>query len=297
MFGVVDRSQGGDPIRACADDGCHGVQSAGQPASNGSDLPLLSEAFGDARLDLNFVSATGFVNFIDPGESSLFLYPTNEIANRAAHPLATGNLHPGGYGFAADSAAARTILTWAAGLRPDGEGYQRNWLVMGDFVASRISDPTTIDEASATPRIFDPGGGALNLGQWDGLFSADATVDLDTVLSRPATTGRVAYATSYMVNTYARPQVVNIIVTTSNPVRLVVNGEVRAQNHEAGGTRALVTLAGSGPERSARILIKLMQRPDDPQFAFRVQLQDELGTVLTDSNNGLVFTLSPSGGI
>ena len=42
------------------------------------------------------------------------------------------------------------------------------------------------------------------LGQWDGLFATDATIDLNAVFPRPATTGRVAYATSYVVNTYER---------------------------------------------------------------------------------------------
>jgi hypothetical protein len=297
-FNVVDPRQGGDISHTCADYGCHGVTLPGEPASNGSDFPILSEAFGDARLTANFVAATGFVNFLDPADSSLYLYPTNEIANRAAHPLASGNPHPGGHAWSTSSEAAQAVLTWAAGLRPDAQGYQRNWLVAGDFIANRLSDPTPVDETTVTPRIFDPGGGSFNVGQWDGLFSSDSTVDLDVPFSRPSNAvGRLAYATSYVVNTYPRPQTVQLIVTTSNPVRVYVNGQLWAQNDQSGGTTASFTLAASGADRSARILIKVMQRSTDRAFAFRAQLTDDHATVLTDSNSGLVFMLGPDGGV
>jgi hypothetical protein len=297
IFNDINAVENGAQNRTCADGACHGISVAGQPAPNGSDFPILSNASGDARLSFNFVSATGFVNFLNPGESSLFLYPTNEIANRAAHPFATGLPHPGGTDFAVDSSEATAILQWAAGLRPDANGFQRNWLVLGDFPATQISDPTIVNEATSTPKIFDIGGGSFNRGQWDGLFSDTSEVDLNVAFPRTATSGRAAYAAAYVLNTVARQQVVQIAVTTNNPIRIYVNGLLVAQNDQGGGATALTTLTASGTGRSARIMIKLLQRATDSRFAFTAQMRDEQGILLTDRNGGLVFTLGPNGGL
>jgi len=297
IFNDINAVEGGAQNRTCADGACHGISVAGQAAPNGSDFPILSNASDDARLTFNFVSATGFVNFLAPGESSLFLYPTNEIANRAAHPFATGLPHPGGPDFATNSAEAQAIVHWAAGLRPDATGFQHNWLVAGDFAATQISDPTLINEATVTPKIFDPAGGSFNRGQWDGLFADGTEVDLNAVFPRSATSGRAAYAVSYVINSAPRNQTVQISVATQNPVRIYVNGLLIAQNDQGGGTTALTTLTATGQTRTARIMIKLLQRAGDARFAFTAQLRDDQGILLTDRNGGLVFTLGPNGGI
>jgi len=297
IFNDINAVENGAQNRTCADGACHGISVAGQAAPNGSDFPILSNASGDARLSFNFVAATGFVNFLNPGESSLFLYPTNEIANRAAHPFATGLPHPGGTDFAVNSGEAQAILQWAAGLRPDANGFQHNWLVLGDFAATQISDQTLVNEATSIPKIFDVGGGSFNRGQWDGLFSDSSEVDLGVAFPRTATSGRAAYATSYVLNTAPRQQVIQIAVATTNPVRIYVNGQLTAQNDQGGGATALTTLTASGTGRSARIMIKLLQRATDNRFAFTAQLRDEQGILLTDRNGGLVFTLGPNGGI
>jgi hypothetical protein len=297
IFNDVNAVENGAQNRTCADAACHGISVAGQAAPNGSDFPILSNASGDARLSFNFVTATGFVNFLNPGESSLFLYPTNEIADRAAHPFATGLPHPGGTDFATNAPEAQAILQWAAGLRPDASGFQRNWLVLGDFPASQISDPTIVNEATSTPKIFDAGGGSFNRGQWDGLFPDSSDVDLGVAFPRSATSGRAAYAVSYVLNTAPRQQTVAVTVATTNPVRIYVNGQLVAQNTQGGGATALATLTASGTGRSARIMIKLLQRATDTRFAFTAQLSDEQGILLTDRNGGLVFTLGPNGGI
>lgn len=297
IFNDINAVEGGAQNRTCADSACHGISVAGQAAPNGSDFPILSNASGDARLSFNFVTATGFVNFLSPGESSLFLYPTNEIANRADHRFATGLPHPGGTDFAVDSAEAQAILHWAAGLRPDASGFQHNWLVLGDFAATQISDQTLVNEATTIPKIFDPGGGSFNRGQWDGLFADTSDVDLNAAFPRTATSGRAAYAVSYVLNTAARQQVIQIGVATTNPVRIYVNGQLVAQNDQGGGATAITTLSASGAGRSARIMIKLLQRATDNRFAFTAQLRDEQGILLTDRNGGLVFTLGPNGGI
>lgn len=297
IFNDVNAVEGGTQNRTCADAACHGIAVAGQAAPNGSDFPILANASGDARLTYNFVAATSFVNFLNPGESSLFLYPTNEIANRARHPFATGLPHPGGPDFAVTSAEATAILDWAGGLRPTSSGFQRNWLVAGDFAATQISDPTLVNEATVIPKIFDMAGGSFNRGQWDGLFAPGNEVDLNTAFPRSATAGRAAYAVSYVINGAPRTQTVQLAIATPNPVRIYVNGLLVAQNDQPGGTTALTTLAASGATRTARIMIKLLQRPGDGRFAFTAQLRDDQGNLLTDRNGGLVFTLGPNGGI
>jgi len=300
IFNDVNAVEGGAQGRTCADStACHGVGVAGQTAPNGSDFAIIPAASTLERLTFNFVSATGFANFLSPQESSLFLYPTDEIADRAAHPFATGLPHPGGRDFAADSPEARAILQWAAGLRPDASGFQRNWLVVGDFPATQIFDPTLIDEATVAPAIFDRGGGAFNRGEWDGLFADTRDVDLNAAFPRSGTSGRVAYAVSYAINTVPRQVRAQLVVATSNPVRILVNGALVAQNDQSGGTTAFVTLpaAGTTGAKPTRIMIKLLQRATDARFAFTAQLRDELGALLTDASRELVFTLGPNGGI
>jgi hypothetical protein len=291
--------EGGAQGRSCSDaTSCHGISVAGQAAPNGSDFAVIANASGLDRLTFNFVSASGFVNFLNPRGSSLFMYPTNEIADRAANPFATGIPHPGGFDFAVDSLEARTILQWAGGLRPDANGFLRDWLVVGDFPATQIIDPTLIDETTIVPKIFDRGGGAFNRGEWDGLFSDAQEVDLDTVFPRNATSGRAAYATTYVVNTVPRQLRVQLTVATNNPIRIYVNGALVAQNVESGGTSALFTLGAAGGEaKPARVMIKILQRDTDNRFAFTARLRDELGVVLTDTTREVVLTLGPNGGI
>jgi len=299
IFNDPNAVEGGAQGRSCADaTGCHGVSVAGQTPPNGSDFPMIANASGLDRMTFNFVSATGFVNFLNPRGSSLFMYPTNEIANRTGNPFATGIPHPGGTDFAPDSVEARTILQWAAGLRPDANGFLRNWLVVGDFPAAQIIDQTLVAETTVAPKIFDAGGGAFNRGEWDGLFADGQEIDLNTAFPRSATSGRVAYATSYMINTVPRQLRVQLTVTTTNPVRVYVDGLLVAQNIDGGGTSAFITLAAPGKEtKPTRVMIKLLQRAGDPRFAFSARLRDELGTVLSDSTRELVFTLGPNGGI
>ncbi len=186
----------------------------------------------------------------------------------------------------------------ATGLRPDANGFLRNWLVVGDFPAAQIIDQTLIDEATVEPKIFDRGGGAFNRGEWDGLFSDLQEVDLASVFPRNATSGRVAYASAYVVNTVPRQIRAQLTVTTDNPIRIYINGQLVAQNVESGGTSAFLTLAPAGGEaKQTRIMIKILQRDTDARFAFTARLRDELGTLLTETTREVVFTLGPNGGI
>lgn len=300
IFNDLAAVESGAQGRTCADSvACHGVAVAGQDAPNGSDFAIIPAATTPDRLAFNFVQTTSFANFLSPQESSLFLYPTDEIANTAAHPFATGLPHPGGKDFTVDSTEARLIQQWAAGLRPDASGFQRNWLVVGDFPGTRISDPTLLDETTVIPAIFDRGGGSFNRGEWDGLFSDSRTVDLNTAFPRSATSGRFAYAVSYAINTVPRPIGAQLVIGTNNPVRVYINGALVAQNDASGGTTAFMTLpaAGTANAKPTRIMIKVLQRATDQQLAFTAQLRDELGTALTDASRELIFTLGPNGGI
>jgi hypothetical protein len=198
IFNDVGSVQGGAQNRTCADTvSCHGVSAAGQHAPNGSNFPIIANLTDAPTLEANFSAAANFANFLDPRGSSLFMYPTNEIAN-LQNPFATGLPHPGGLDFAVDSNEARAILTWARGLRPDGQGFIKYWLVAGDYSATLITTPTLITESTVAPKIFDPDGAAqFNEGQWDALLIDDKNavdVDLGAEFPRAQNSGRVAYA-------------------------------------------------------------------------------------------------------
>jgi hypothetical protein len=298
LFDDVNVVQAGATSQTCADTfACHGISVAGQPPPNNSDFPIIANAGGDddARLSVNFVAATQFVTFLNPTESSLFLYPTNEIANKNAHRFATGIDHPGGLDFAANSDEAKLILKWAAGLRPDGNGFLRDWLVLGDFSALTVADHP-IDETALNPKIFKIDGGSFNLSAWDGFFSDSANIDLNTPFPKVGAT-RIAYASAFLLNTLGNTQPIQMQVVTNNAIQIYLNGALVAQNDNSGGASLITTLAGSGAGSKAKVVIKLLQRANDAQFAFTAQLKDDQGTLLTDVVGGIVITLSDNGGI
>jgi hypothetical protein len=301
IFNDLQAVEAGAQGRTCADTvACHGVSIAGQAPPNGSNFPIIPNAADVGRLTFNFAAAGSFVNFVDPDESSLFLYPTNEIANIADHPFATGLPHPGGEDFAVNSNEAANILRWAGGLRPDNQGFVTDWLVGGDYSASRITDATPIDEVNATPQIFDSTGAQqFNAGEWDGLFSAAREVDLNLAFPRDATAGRSAYAVAYLVNTSPLAITAQVEITTPNAVRFYVDTALVAQSENAGaGVAAIANLPPySVAKKPTRILIKLFQRATDDEFTFSLQLRDEFGNLLTDQSGELVVLLGPQGGI
>ncbi|MBC7976372.1 MAG: hypothetical protein H7138_15485 [Myxococcales bacterium] len=278
---------------------CHG-SSSGSSAPGGSDFPIIPSASGIDRLTRNFVNSTSFTTFLNPTESSLFLYPTDEIANVGAHAFATGQNHPGGLDFAPDSELALTILQWAGGLRPDGQGFQRNWLVAGTFGGTQITDGIA-GEALLEPSIFDRSGGTfddINDG-WDGLFSNQALVDLNQALPGAPGSGRFAYAAAYITNTAARQIEARLEIKTDNPVAIFVNGVFVTDNAVGGGATANLILKAAGTKSPAtRVVIKLLQRADDAAFAFSAKLADRIsGALLTDATGELVVTLGKNGGI
>lgn len=299
IFNDLNAVEGGAQGRTCADAvSCHGVNVVGQPAPNGSNFPILPNAADFGRLTYNFTTAASFVNFLDPDESSLFLYPTNEIANVVDHPFATGLPHPGGADFAVDSVEAQRILKWAGGLRPDNNGFVVDWLVAGDYPATSVVDATPISELAAEPKIFDPTGAPqFNNGQWDGLFVDDELVDLNVSFPRAATAGRIAYAVVYVVNTASYDITAQISLQSENDARLYVGGVLVGQSDGAGAT-GVATLPAFGTSKTVtRIMVKLFQSSVDDSFAFTLQLRDEFGTPLTDTSGELILLLGPQGGI
>jgi hypothetical protein len=260
---------------------------------------MIGNASDEARLAFNFSSSANFVNVIQAEGSSLFLYPTNQIAN-LDNPFATGLPHPGGEAFATDSQQARDILTWARGLRPDFEGLQKYWLVAGDFSGTQITDQTAVDESNVKPAIFDPSGASFfNDGKWDGLFSENGVVDLNQAFPRPQTAGRIAYAVAYVLNASANDIQAQLIITSPNAVKLYIDEQpvVQSDNAENGVTGLAVFPAYASYRTTSRILLKVLQRPDDQDFNFTFQLLDQFGNVLSDTTGEIVIKLGPDGGI
>lgn len=294
-----DPNLGGAQNRTCSSSACHGIAVAGQAIPNGSSFGVFPNAQDKTRLTYDFSAAADFVNFVQPIGSSLFLFPTNEIAD-LNNPFATGLQHPGGLDFAPDSAPAQAILTWAHGLRPDAAGFQKNWLVAGDYIAAAITDPTPVDEVNAQPSIFDPSGTqTFNGGVWDGLFSSTTTVDLNSVFPRASTSGRAAYAVAYVINTTPADIQANITVSSGNAIKLYVNNmPILQASNAVNGVSGLTVFPAYGTGRAVtRLLLKVQQRATDPTFSFSTRFQDQFGNPLTDTSGELVIKLGPDGGI
>jgi hypothetical protein len=302
LFNDVNSVEAGARGITCAEaSACHGSDT-GQAPPNGSNFAIIPDvptsSAGLDRLTRNFVSATQFTNFLDSTESSLFLYATNEVANLDAHKFATGRNHPGGLDFAADSAQAKLILEWATGLRTDADGFQRNWLVAGNFNTDDIN-ASRLEDTSA-PSIFTPHAGTFSVAQggWDGLFSPSADVDLDTRLPGGGV-DHVAYAVSYVLNTQGQDLDVVLSVDSPNALQIYVDG-LRAGEKIAGGGPAIadLTLKPAGTTgASSRITIKILQLAAEPAITFKARFTDRRGTPLTLDTKELVFTLGPHGGL
>jgi hypothetical protein len=302
LFNDKSSVQGGAFGITCAEtSACHGSVS-GQAPPNGSNFAIIpnvpTSSAGLDPLTRNFVSATQFTNFLDSTESSLFLYPSNEVANLDGHKFATGRNHPGGLDFAADSAQAKLILEWATGLRTDADGFQHNWLVAGNFNTDDINAERFED--TSAPSIFTPHTGTLGvtLDGWDGLFSPSAEVDLNARLPGGGVS-HIAYAVSYVLNTQATDLDVLLSVDSPNALQIYVDGR-RVGQKSAGGGPALadLTLKPAGTTAaSSRITIKILQLAAEPAITFKALFTDRHGTPLTLNTRELVFTLGLHGGL
>jgi hypothetical protein len=286
----------------CADTSqCHGIAAAGGAAPNGANLAIIRGPAGDMnRLKANFTEASAFINFLSPDQSSLFLYPTNEIAN-LDNPAATGFDHPGGADFAADSSFAQNILTFAQGLRPDSDGFQRSWLVAGAYPGSGgTGQETSVDEETVTPIILDESVGTALAGKWDALFEEGPEVDIARFLGGEVGSGRVAYAVSYLYNTTATDLDLDVELSSQGDARFYV-GDDRADVAAGETFRVALTI---GPSRASeaptgtRILVKLFDDPARSGMSFSVRLF-HAGTnrVLDGQTRELIVKLGPRGGV
>jgi hypothetical protein len=275
------------------------VQGAGQAAPNGSVFPIIANASDKTGLLYNFNTAVNFTNFVQPLGSSLFLFPTDEIAN-LQNPFATGLHHPGGLDFAADSVQAQAILKWAGGLRPDGQGFNLNWLVAGTYAVAQITDPTPIIETTVEPSLFDPSfAQQFNGGIWEGLFSPSQNIDLNTQFAVANNSGRVAYAVTYVINTTTVDIQGRFLISSDNAIEVFVNKQPVLQASDARNAQAGFAFfpASATSGKTTEILVKVFQRQADQNFNFKMQFQDQFGNLLTDKTGELVFKSSPGGGI
>jgi len=304
IFNDRQAVEAGAQGRTCADTSeCHGVAVASTQPPNGSNYGIIPNAGNNQeRLRANFVEAAAFINFQTPEGSSLFMYPTNEIANDDENPFATGVNHPGGEDFAVDSAFALNILKFAFGLRPDANGFQRNWLVAGGYAAQDIDDDTPIDEDNIQPLIFDDSNGDDLAERWDGLFEDVELVDLNAFIAGNVGNGRIAFATSYLLNQTTVEQDVEVVVNTNNDIRLYVGDSATTQ--EGGGEVRLefsVPPARSTEDPGiSRIFIKLFQAADQANLDFTAQLlrADVQGDVpFTDAGEEILVLLNNVGQI
>jgi hypothetical protein len=300
LFNDIQSVEAGTRGITCAETtACHGSQS-GQSPPNGSDFPIIPNANNLDALTRNFVAASQFTNFLDATESSLFLYPTNEVQNLDAHKFATGRAHPGGLDFDIASQQALLILQWAAGLRPDGNGFNHNWLVAGNFTENNV-DNVHIEDKLA-PSIFDTHAGTFSstLGGWDGFFPVGADVDLNVPFPVSGV-DRLAYAVAYVLNTRSTELSIKITVSSINQVQILVDGEVRGEKGAGAGTaiaNSIILKPAGAAGASTRITIKLVQLAAEPTATFTALFTDQLNNIpLTDRTGELVFTLGKQGGL
>lgn len=254
-------------------------------------------------MEFNFFSASNFVlfNFDDADQSSLNLYPTNEIADVDNNALATGDVHPGGECFAADSAESLAIQKFAAGLRPNADGFLQDFLVAGVFPSNDVVDEAgPFDQETVKPSIFDLSGQSseFNNGRWDGLFSAAAEVNLfEAFPTAEGGVNQLAFAVAYLINTTGNPiEVVVTAASVENDLELFVEGQSSIGRD---GQNASVTVSVDPFEdvkEPTRILLKVFQGEGDLTFAFTMDFEDDRNVLLTDATGELVFVLSGNNG-
>jgi hypothetical protein len=285
----------------CASQGCH-FALPGQSPDNGANFGITPEATEPAALFLNYAQATKFVFAPEESQSSLLLYPTNEVAN-PGNAAATGLDHPGGECFAIADPESLDLLQFVGGLRPDGEGFLRHVLVAGLFPATDVTDAPPFDEDTTTPRIFDRSGQAAqyNQGLWDLYASETESVDLLDAFSVASAEAHIVVAVAYVINTTARDLDTVITIDSPNDVALIVGtppGQVdQAIGRDGAGTSLTTSLPAFESSRQlTRILVKAYQQAGAAGLGFTIRFADENGNLLTSATRELVFTLGGEGG-
>ncbi len=289
----------------CANTGaCHGCNVAGCVPPNNSDFGLLPNAGTNVNtLRTNYASAHNFVSFGVPESSSLFIYPTNTIADvddPVFGDFATGIAHGAGQCFAQDSVQAAAVLAWAEGLRPDDDGFLTNFLVTGAFATVDPDDEKLFNEDSIRPQIFDESNGE-DVEQWDFFTSPQQVVDLGAFLDGlggAVGQGRTAYAAAYLMNTTGVPLLVQLNIATDNEIELYF-GDVRASSPAGGGNLSgTLTIPPYSPDVEVPIiLMRVHQAVDDAAMAFTAQIVDADNNVPFNGVDDDIIELTGQGGI
>ncbi len=288
----------------CQDAGCHGVEFPGQRPGNNTNFPILRivDPNDIQGLTENFVNATAFTNFLDPESSSLFLFPTNQIAHRPGAVIDINNN--------ADHAefVDEILLRWIGGLRPDGQGFGRHFLLAGPYNIEDLNQSTAIDEVNGLPRYRDPTEAINDNRGWLEEFTQeedpddpdDAFIDLDARFGNiRANAPRAAYASVYLINADSFPLDVRLEVESDNDIHVYFGDQ--DQDRRDGGdvvlTQRIEPFSG-GDGDLVRILIKVFEPVDQDDFGFTARFFDNDRNVpLTDETGELVFVLGPEGGI
>ncbi len=296
LFNDEDAVEDGARNQTCATFGCHGIAAPGEKPSSGSNFGIIPEARTEADLVENFIQASNFVFFPDASQSSLFLYPTNEIAN-ADNDLATGVPHTGGKDFDVADQEALDILKWSGGLFPNQDGFLQDVLIAGIFNTDSIDDDPINNPEDELPRIFKRSGQPSQFrdGEWDGFFSDQAFIDFNQAFNNGVNGagGSTAYAAMYLTNADSRDLEVSIVVESPNDVELFI-GQGNPGDVGVDGTVARTVLlpAYSDAKQPVRVLVKVFQEVGAPEFGFTINFTDGDDKPLNNKDRRLVFTLS-----
>jgi hypothetical protein len=285
-------------LRACTDRGCHFVQVAGAIPDNNSDFGLLEEVGQDPEeLKTNYASASNFISFGVPEASSLFLYPTNEIANDD-NQFASGIEHGGGQCFAVDSAQADDVLAWAEALRPDAEGFQTAWLVQGNFPTIDPDDDPLADEENVRPEIFTIANGDQNNGEWDFFQSDVQDVDVGAAVGGQVGNGRIVYAASYLMNTTQDTLQVELTIQSQNQIEAYFGDQPPVTIQGAGTVTVNIPPYSPDNPELTRILLRIFEAANDGGAIFSAQLIDgESDQAFDGEVDDLIVLTGPRGGI
>lgn len=290
IFDDPDFSQDGT---TCTNAACHGVAFPGDTPGNGSNFPILQNvSLNDLpSLTTNFTNAASFTNYLDPENSSLVLFPTNQ------------NAHLGGAAIDRDDPDQLDFLEnvlelWIGGLRPDALGFNRHWLLAGPYAISDIGDPTPINETEGTPRYReDSGSVGTDPSRWREEFSADQDIDLDAKF--PGLNGpRGAYAVAYVLNEDSRAIDVQLEVQSASDIHVYFgNADQRVTNGNGAIVNQTIPPFSGADGDLTRILIKVFEEDGQAPFEFTARFLDDDDEPLTDETGELVIVLGPEGGV
>ncbi len=294
--------------QTCQDQGCHGVDGVGQTPGNSSNFPIV-RGVGDqdlAGLTENFVNATAFANFGDAEASSLFLFPTDEVAHQGGAGIDLSD--PDNAAFAQD-----VLLSWIDGLRPDENGIGRHWLVAGSFQAGGVADvddifpfpgidDDTAEQNELRPAFLDDTPTTISSSaspdhKWVEFFNDDFSegdIDLNAALPDPGDEDdtRVAYAVAYALIDGSTSTTVQLRIASPNDARVYFGS---ASQLLIGGNEIVVEetidpFDEASPEL-VPIIVKLFNDdPDNDEFGFRAEFVDENNDPFTDEDE-LLFML------